>query len=116
MAKILCKIHGASFCYSVCPHLIEDKQSNRKPGELITMSFYFGDFAGDPNCPMRFSFNYCQKCVELYNFPEKNYQFSEENLSVEEFDKKFEFASNIFELVCVECYGEFMREAKNSHP
>ncbi len=115
MAVIICEIHGRSFCYAVCPHIIEDKQHNRKLEKLITMSFYFGDFAGNPDNPMTYPFNYCQKCVGLHNFPEEEYQFSEENLSVDEFDKKFEFVSDKFKLVCCNCYEEFMNKARNSH-
>ena len=114
MAVIICKIHGRSFCYSVCPHIIEAKEKNQKLDKLITMSFYFGDFAGNIGAPMTFPNHYCQKCVEIYGFPEENYQFSEENLSEKEFDRKFEYASDKFKLVCCNCYEEFMDEAKNS--
>lgn len=115
MAVIICKTHGRSFCYAVCPHIIEDKKLNRKPKKILTMSFYFGDFAGDEDAPMTYPFNYCEKCVELFDFPNEDYQFSEENLSVEDFDKKFEFASDKFQMVCCNCFEEFMKEGKNFH-
>jgi hypothetical protein len=113
MPVIICKTHGSSFCYSVCPHIIENKQNGQKPQKILTMSFYFGDFAGNKGAPMTFPFNYCEKCIELYNFPKEDYQFSEENLPIEEFDKKFDFVSDIFQLVCCNCYEKFMNEGKN---
>lgn len=113
MAVIICENHGRSFCYAVCLHIVEDKQKNEKPEEIFTLSFYFGDFAGDKNAPMIFPFNYCEKCAELYDYPKEDYQFSEENLSVEELDKKFEFVSDKFQLVYSNCYEEFMKKGKN---
>lgn len=110
---IRCETHGRSFCYSVCPHIFEDKQNNQKPKKILTMSFYFGDFAGNKDAPMTFPFHYCEKCVELYDFPKEDYKFSEENLSVEEFDKKFEFVSDNCQIVCCNCYENFMKEGKN---
>ncbi len=114
MAIINCEIHGRSGCYSVCPHIIEAKLDNTKIEKVITMSFYFGDFAGNPNAPMTFSDHYCQKCVEIYGFPEESHQFSEENVSEDELDKKFEYTSDKFKLVCGNCYVDFMNEAKIS--
>ena len=108
MAVIICKIHGRSFCYAVCSHIIEAKQSNQKPNKIITMRFYFGDFGGNADAPMMVPFNYCRKCIELYDFPKETHQFSKVNLTVEEFDKKFEFACNKFEMVCCKCYEGLM--------
>ncbi len=115
MAIINCEYHGMSGVYSICSHIIECKQNNQKPEKLITMSFYFGDFAGNTECPITYPFTYCPKCVELYNFPDESHRFSEKSLSEEELDKKFEFASNKFELICAKCFEEFMNETKNSN-
>ena len=110
MAIINCEIHGRSGCYAICSHIDEDKRNNQKPKKLITMSFYFGDFAGNPECPMTYLFTYCPKCVEEHKFPKENQKFSCEEISDEELDKKFEFASDKFGLICCHCFEEFMKE------
>jgi hypothetical protein len=110
MAVIICEIHGRSGCYAVCSHIAEDKRKTQKPEKLITMSFYFGNFAGNPECPMTYYFTYCPKCVEQFNFPEESFQFSEENSSDEELDKKFEFVGDKFGMICCNCFEEFMNE------
>ena len=104
MAIIICEIHGRSGCYAICPHIDEDKRNNQKPEKLITMSFYFGDFAGNPECPMTYPFTYCPKCVEEYNFPKENYQFSEENLSVEKLAEKFDSVGDKFGLILLQLF------------
>lgn len=100
---IHCETHGQTHICLVCSHIVENKLNNVISKNLVTAECYFGDFGGNPDCPMTYPFTYCTKCVELHNLPKEDYVFTGT-----EADERFKYFSEHFKPVCGECFINFM--------
>ena len=50
----------------MCEHLYQNLQLEVKPKKVFSILYYFGNFFGEPNCPMTMGFIYCLLCAEEY--------------------------------------------------
>jgi hypothetical protein len=103
MAVYICRIHGRTGAVTVCSHIAKNVSEKKKLPKLIIASFYFGDFAGNPDAPIIEKLGYCPICVEKYGFPAESRELSEN-----EFE---DMSEKDFKGVCVECFSK-LKEIK----
>jgi hypothetical protein len=101
MAGILyCEIHGRAGLLPLCEHLRQNVLQDVKPDKIITATYYFGDFFGEPNCPMIMGFLYCLDCAEKYGLPRES--------CASPGDEMESAPSEIIKAVCDKCFDEFL--------
>jgi hypothetical protein len=98
MGVVRCEIHGRSGLRPVCYHLVANCKNKVKPERVITSAYYFGNIAGEADCPIIMSYSYCLDCANNHNLPLEDAVWPED-----EFDKA---PSEIFNAVCGKCFSE----------
>jgi hypothetical protein len=98
---VYCNRHGLASLLPLCKHLLQNIQLGIKPEKVIRVSYLYGNFFGEPGCPVELTFEYCPRCAIKYDLPSESC-----NLLAPEKD----FVLNeALDGICSKCYTEVMK-------
>lgn len=105
-----CEIHGWSGLLDVCEHLEQQMVTNTNPEKVFSLLCYFGDFAGNKDCPIWIVIIYCLVCSEKYELPKQDtLEYDTEDEPAKNYFSEFtENHSEVIKGVCGKCFDEFL--------
>lgn len=100
MGTVEHEIHGVAGLLPICQHLRQKFLADTNPGKAISVTYYFGNFFGKPNCPMIAGFVYWVDCAEQYGLPKED--------SMLDGNEMASAPSEIIEGSCCKCFDDFL--------